>query len=156
MADSTYLKHYVEPFVVNWVSQHIGIKLKPRKVIVGPRSDGTTVHFAFDGVSDDEKVGLLVSTSLTVKPGGVRKLHTDASILLNTPFLRRLMAFISTEVQINFLNKCDGLLPLRQIEMFVCDQLPFEMQAAINRFQAEAKAEVGDKGKKWKPRGRRR
>jgi len=156
MADSTFLKDQVEPFVVNWVSQLVGVKLQPERVVVGKRADGTQVHFAFDGVSESKKIGLLVSTSLTVKPGGVRKLHTDASVLLNAPFQRRLMAFISTDVQINFLNKCDGLLPLRQIEMFVCDQLPAEMQARIDMFQSEAKSEVGDKGRKWKPGGKRR
>ena len=155
MADSTYLKYVVEPFVVAWVSQRIGIKLKPKQVVVGPRIDGTRVHFAFDGVSEMGNVGLLVSTSLTVKPGGTRKLHTDASVLLNTSFERRLMAFISNAVRTNFLNKCDGLLPLRQIEMLVCSALPAEMQKSIAEFQADAKTEVGDKGKQWQP-GRRR
>ena len=28
------------------------------------------------------------------------------------------MAFISDDVYLNFLNKCDGLLPLTRIEMF--------------------------------------
>ena len=155
MADSTYLTQVVEPFVVDWVSQRIGIKLQPRQVVIGPRTDGTLVHFAFDGVSDDGKTGLLVSTSLTVKPGGTRKLHVDASILLNAPFQRRLMAFISDDVRVNFLNTCDGLLPLRHIETLVCDALPAEMRKAIAEFLAEAKSEVGDKGKQWKLRGRR-
>ena len=60
----------------------------------------------------------MVSTSLTLKPGGERKLHKDASILLNAPFERRIMAFISDDTRANFLNKCDGLLPLRKIGIF--------------------------------------
>lgn len=156
MADSSHLRHVVEPFIVAWVSQRIGIALKPRQVIVGPRSDGTPVRFAFDGVSECGTVGLLVSTSLTLKSGGERKLHKDASILLNAPFERRIMTFISDETRVNFLNKCDGLLPLRRIEMFVCDSLPAEMRLAVEEFQVAARAEVGDKGKKWKPGGLRR
>lgn len=156
MADSSYLKHVVEPFVVELVSQRISVPLTKGRVAVGPRTDGTPVHFEFDGVSEDGQVGLLVSTTLTVKPGGTRKLHVDASILLNAAFTRRLMAFINEDVRLNFINKCDGLLPLGRIEMFVCDELPPEMSAAVARFQAEAKAEAGDQGKQWKPGGMRR
>ena len=156
MANSTYLKSVVEPFVVGWVSERIGVPLTRRRVAVGPRMDATTVHFEFDGVSAGGEVGLLVSTTQTVKPGGIHKLHKDASILLNTPFHRRLMAFISEDVCLNFVNKCDGLLPLRQIELLVCDALPPEMSAEVARFQAQAKTEVGDQGKLWRPGGRRR
>lgn len=156
MADSTYLKNVVEPFIVQWVSRHIGVALQPCRFPVGPRTDGTPVHFAFDGVSSDGQTGLLVSTSMTVKPGGTRKLHVDASILLHAAFQRRIMAFVSNDVHQNFLNKCDGLLELSKIEMLVCNELTPEMQAGITKFQAEAKSEVGDKGKQWKPGGQRR
>ena len=124
--------------------------------MVGPRTDGASVRFAFDGVSADGQVGLLVSATQTVKPGGWRKLHVDASILLNAPFRRRLMVLISEDVRLNFINKCDGLLPLRDVEMLVCDSLPAEMRIEIARFQNEAKAEVGDQGRTWKPGGPRR
>jgi hypothetical protein len=156
MANSTYLKKVVEPFVVEWVSKRIRRKLNPEQVVVGPRTDGTHVHFAFDGVSKDGQVGLLVSTSLTEKTGATHKLYMDASILLNTRFQRRLMAFISDEVKENFLNRCDGLLPLKQIEMLVCNSLPGEMQREIAKFQVDAKSEVGHKRKTWKPGGKRR
>ena len=156
MADSSYLQHVVEPFVAEWVSRRIGVSLKKRRVKVGPRGDGTLVHFEFDGVSADDQTGLLISTSLTVKSGGTRKLHVDAAILLNAPSTRRLMAFISEDVRLNFVNKCDGLLPLSRIEMLVCSDLPPEMLSAVAQFQATAKAEVGDQGKQWKPGGLRR
>jgi hypothetical protein len=156
MADSTYLTKVVEPFVVDWVSRRIGTTLTPQQIVVGPRMDGTPVQFAFDGVSVDRRIGLLVSTSCTVKPGGLRKLHVDASILLRVPFTRRIMAFINADVLMNFINKCDGLLPLCEIEMLVCDSLPEDMSARIAEFQATARKEVGDKGKVWKPGGKRR
>jgi hypothetical protein len=155
MADSTYLKNVVEPFVVQWVSRRIGVVLQPRLIPVGPRTDGTPVNFEFDGVSEDGQIGLLVSASHTVKPGGTRKLHVDASILLRAGFQRRLMAFVSPGVRQNFQNKCDGLLELSKIEMLVCDELTPVMQASIAKFQAEAKSEVGDTGKQWKPGGQR-
>src|SRR5258708_6142803 len=117
MADSTYLKNAVEPFIVQWVSRRIGVAFQPRCVPVGPRTDGTLVHFEFDGVSDDGQIGLLVSSSHTVKAGGTRKLHVDASILLRAAFERRIMAFVSEDVRLNFVNKCDGLLELSKIEM---------------------------------------
>lgn len=156
MANSTYLSKVVEPFIVNWVSNRIRIPLRPARVCVGQRTDGTSVHFHFDGVSEDEKVGLLVSTSQTLKPGGTRKLHVDACILLRAPFERRIMAFVCQSVIKNFVNKCDGLLPLCQIEMLMCDSLPMDMQEQIARFQAESRSEMGDKGKLWKPGGQRR
>ncbi|MFZ1072665.1 MAG: hypothetical protein WAO21_04440 [Verrucomicrobiia bacterium] len=119
MADSTYLKNIVEPFIVQWVSRCVGLALQPRRFPVGPRTDGTVVNFEFDGVSEDGQTSLLVSTSMTVKPGGTRKLHVDASILLRAAFQRRIMAFVSDDVRQNFLNKCDGLLELSKIEMLV-------------------------------------
>lgn len=156
MADTTYLKKTVEPFIVRWVSSRISIPLKPKRVPVGKNTEGKWVHFAFDGVSEDGQIGLLVSTSHTVKPGGTRKLHVDASILLQAPFRRRIMAFVSHDVQRNFINKCDGLLPLGDIEMLVCEELPPDMIRQIEQVQAEAKGEVGDKGRIWKPGGKRR
>lgn len=156
MADSSYLTGTIEPFVVDWASKLIGTMLTPQRVVVGTRMDGTPVHFAFDGVSVDRQIGLLVSTSQTIKPGGLRKLHVDASILLRAPFSRRIMAFINGDVLLNFLNKCDALLPLCEIEMLVCDSLPGEMLARIQDFQAKARKEVGDKGKTRKPGGKRR
>jgi hypothetical protein len=153
---ASYPTKTVEPFVVNWVSRRIGVKLQSKQVAVGPRKDGTPVHFTFDGVSEDGQIGLLVSTSQTVKPGRTRKLHMDASILLHAPFRRRLMVFISEDVRLNFLNKSDGLLPLGNIEMLVCDSLPAGMLKEIAKFQAKAKADVGDNGKQWKPGGHRK
>ena len=155
MADTTYLKYIVEPFIVQWVSQRIGLTLHPRRFPVGTRTDGTIAHFEFDGVSEDNQTGLLVSTSYTLKPGGTRKLHGDASTLLNAGFQRRIMVFVSDEVRQNFLNKCDGLLQLSKVEMLVCDELPLEMREQIAKFQSEAKIEVGDKGKLWKLGGQR-
>jgi hypothetical protein len=156
VADSTYLKTIVEPFVVSWVSTRIGLKLLPQRMPVGPRQDGTPVHFVFDGVSPDGKTALLVSAGYTVKAGGTRKLHVDASILLNAPFERRIMAFVSPDVLNNFINKCDGLLPLSRIEMIVCDELPQDMRATVELFHEAARSEVGDKGRKWRVGGQRR
>ena len=133
MADTTYLKKTVEPFIVHLVGCRISIPLKPKRVPVGRNTEGELVHFAFDGVSEDGQIGLLVSTSHTVKPGGTRKLHVDASILLQAPFRRRIMAFVSHDVQQNFVNKCDGLLPLGDIEMLVCKELPPDMIRQIEK-----------------------
>ncbi|OGV34657.1 MAG: hypothetical protein A2020_00380 [Lentisphaerae bacterium GWF2_45_14] len=156
MADASYLLKVVEPYVVKWVSAKIGVPLSPRRVAVGEKTDGTLARFAFDGVSGDEKIGLLVSTSHTLKPGGTRKLHVDASVILQAPFERRIMAFVNSDAMMNFMNKCDGLLPLKNIEMLLCDSLPIEMMQEIAKFQEISKIEVGDKGKKWKLGGQRR
>jgi hypothetical protein len=80
----------------------------------------------------------------------------DASILLEAPLKRRIMAFVSADAMENFVNKVDGLLPLSRIEMLVCNHIPVEMQNRIAAFQAQAKAEVGDKGKIWKIAGKRK
>ena len=74
----------------------------------------------------------------------------------NARFARRLMIFVSEDSKANFVNKCDGLLPLAKIEMLVCDDLPAHMRAKIDRIQALARMEVGDKGKLWKLGGKRR
>lgn len=156
MADTTYLKEVVQPFITRWVSERIGVTLKPRGVPVGQRTDGKLVHFEFDGVSEDGRTGLLVSTCQTVKSGGWRKLFVDAALLLETDFDRRLLVLVKEDVRENFLNKCDGLLPLSKIEILVCDALSAEMWAEIANVQSAAKKEVGDKGKQWKPGGQRR
>ena len=72
MADTTYLKEVVQPFIAHWVSERISVTLKPRVIPVGPRADGALVHFEFDGVSADGRIGLLVSTCQTMKSGGWR------------------------------------------------------------------------------------
>jgi len=156
MANTTYLTHVVEPHIVRWLSDRIGIPLEHREVPVGPRTDGELVHFKFDGVSRDGQVGALVSTSHTVKPGGTRKLHVDASVLLQAPFARRFMIFVNHDVKANFVNRCDGLLPLAKIEMLVCEDVPADMVAEISKVQADSKSEAGDKGKLCRPGGKRR
>jgi hypothetical protein len=119
---------------------------------MGPRADSRIVHFEFDGVSEHRQVGLLVSCSETIIPGGVRKLHVEASILLFAPFTRRLMTFISDDVYLNFVNKWGELLALTRIEMFVCNwQLPAtRISARIAEIYSAAKTEVRDKGRRWK------
>ncbi len=156
MANTQYFKHVVEPHLVRWLGERLAISLKPRKVPVGRRADGQWVSFAFDGVSDDGQVGVLASATHTLKPGGTRKLHVDASILLAAPFTRRFMIFVSDDAKTNFVNRCDGLLPLAMIEMPVCKDLPAEMATEIARIQADTRSEAGDKGKRWKPGGKRR
>lgn len=155
MANTSYLKYVVEPFIAKWVSQKIGLELRPRRVAIGKNMEGKWVHFSFDGVSEDGNVGLLISSSQTVKPGGTRKLHVDASILLQAPFKRRIMAFLDRNVRMNFVNKCDGLLSLCEIEMFVCSDIPCDMMHQIQLIQSDAKSEVGDKGRVWTPGGKR-
>lgn len=66
------------------------------------------------------------------------------------------MIFVNRDVKNNFVNRCDGLLPLAKIEKHVCEDLPAEMRAEIARIQADAKSEVGNKGKLWKPGGKRK
>jgi hypothetical protein len=150
MADTSYLTHTVEPFIVNWVSQKLGVPLAPARVVVGQTMDGRPTPFAFDGVSPDSTIGILASTSYTVKPGGTRKLYMDASVLNRAPFRRRIMVFVTADVRQNFINRCDGLVDLAGIEMLVCDALSPEMIARIAVVQSDSKAEVGDKGKVWK------
>lgn len=156
MANTTYLKTVVEPHIVRWLSRHIGVQFSPKRLRVGFRADGTPAHFAFDGVSEDGRTAALVSTSFTLKSGGERKLFVDAAVLLRTRLKRRLMAFVSRDVRDNFVNRCDGLLDLRKIEMIIAPGLPKEMRRRIGEIQTEAKGEVGDKGRKLAPRGRRR
>jgi hypothetical protein len=43
------------------------------------------------------------------------------------------MAFVSHDVQQNFVNKYDGLLPLGDIEMLVCKELPPDMIRQIEK-----------------------
>jgi hypothetical protein len=158
MSDTAYLKQEIEPYVVNYVAKKVGVPLKHRQVVsVGQRTDGTSVHFEFDGVSADEKVGLLVSTTCSTKSGAVRKLFMDASVLLQTSsFDLRIMAFVSNDVMNNFLNTCDGLLPLKRIKMIVCDTLSPAMRNELKVVQMNAKAETGDKGRSPKVSRRRK
>lgn len=146
----------VEPYLIEWLSRCIGMKLIPRRLPVGVRADGSAAHFAFDGVSTDGKTAALISTSFTLKSGGERKLFVDAAVLLRTDLNRRLMVFISPSVREHFVNRCDGLLELKKIEMLLSPNLPNEMTARIEKIQADAKREVGDKGKQLRPGGRRR
>jgi hypothetical protein len=152
MANSCYLTNSVEPYIVDWVARQIGIKLERKKVVVGTNENGSPVSFEFDGVSVDNEIGLLVSSSGTIKPGALRKLIADAAILLNAPFQRRYMAFARKDVYLNFKRRVDGLLPLGKIEMLVCDTLPTEMVKQITAIRTAAQSEVGYKRKRQRRR----
>ncbi len=155
MANTEYLKRVVEPYIVHWVSRNICITLKPEPIVVGKNSDGDDVPFTFDGVSADHTVGVLVSTSHTIKTGGYRKLYMDASLLNRAGFRRKIMAFVSRDVWQNFKNRCDGLVDLAGIQPMFCEELTEEMRIQIATIQKDSKRVVGDKGKVWtvgKPR----
>lgn len=156
MANTSYLTKVVEPHLVQWLSIRIGVALAPRRLLVGHRADGSPAHFAFDGVSPDGKTAVLVSTSFTLKAGGERKLFVDAAVLLKADLKARVMVFVSPHVMEHFVNRCDGLLELKNIEMVLAPPLSAEMKKRIEEIQVVAKREVGDKGKKTLPGGRRR
>jgi hypothetical protein len=84
----THLKQ-VERHVSQWLSSKIGVSLNARRVIVGLRTDGTPVHFEFNGVSDDGAIGVLVSTSHTVKPGAFLGKGAKKSIAVREGCARR-------------------------------------------------------------------
>lgn len=158
MADTTYLKKTVEPFLLEWAAQQIGVVLEPRKVVVGHRMDGSSVHFKFDGVSEDGTIGVCVSASTSYKTGQKRKLFMDATLLNRCRrFKRRIMIFIEKYVWEGFKNECDGLVDLNKIEPWICTELPKEMQLKIAEIYKKSAEEVGDRsGRGIKVPGRRR
>jgi len=146
MADCSYLKTEVEPFLVNWAARKIGVPLRPQKVVVGQDSGGRPVSFAFDGVSPDGTIGVCVSASSSYKVGQMRKYFMEAAVLNGCrQFARRIMVFTNRGNWEGFLNQCDGLLELSRIEPLICDELPDPMRARIREIYTNAAREVGDR-----------
>jgi hypothetical protein len=158
MADTSYLRRVVEPYLVNWVSRRLGTTFTPGREFVGKSSNGERVHYAFDGVSEDGKIGVCVSASTSYKTGQMRKLFMDATLLNRCHrFKRRIMVFVEKHVWEGFKNQCDGLVDLNKIEPLICTDLPQDMRAKIAEIYKASADEVGDRsGRGTKVPGRRR
>lgn len=158
MADTSYLKNIVQPYLLEWTAKKVGTPLEPARVVIGKRGDGGPVRFEFDGVSDDGSVGVLVSASSSYKTGQMRKYFMEATLLCRCPqFRRRIMVFTSQACWDGFRNQCDGLVDLHKVEPMICDELPQEMRTRINEIYCESAREVGDKaGPGLRVPGRRR
>jgi len=146
MADTSYLKKVVEPYLLRWASKRLKVRLKPTKVVVGKNSDGFPVSFEFDGVSEDGTVGVCVSASTSYKVGQERKFFMEATLLNRVrQFRRRVMVFIEGHVWESFKNRCDGLVKLSRIEPLICTRLPRAMRAKIDEIYKVSAQEVGNK-----------
>lgn len=158
MANTSYLRKTVEPFLVGWAAKQIGVGLKPCRVEVGRTMGGTPVRFEFDGVSADGTVGVCISASTSYKVGQMRKFFMEATLLNRVPqFARRVMVFVESHVWEGFKNQCDGLVDLKRIQALVCNELPLEMQTKIGEIYKASAEEVGDRsGRGTKVPGRRR
>ncbi|MHC4618998.1 MAG: hypothetical protein ACYTEQ_14740 [Planctomycetota bacterium] len=158
MADTSYLRRVVEPYLLNWAGKRLGTTFTPGRESVGKNSDGERVHYAFDGVSEDGKIGVCVSASASYKTGQMRKLFMDATLLNRARrFRRRIMVFVEKHVWDGFKNQCDGLVDLDRIEPLICSDLPQDMRAKIEEIYKASAEEVGDRsGRGIKVPGRRR
>ena len=156
MADTTYLTSSVEPHMIRWVSDKIGVPLSKRKLVVGKTRSEREVSFEIDGVSEDGRTAVFASAAGSIKVGQQRKLFMDAAILLRAPFERRIMVFVDARVWTGFENRCDGLLDLHLIEPMVCDAMPDEMRMKIDAVYSSAKNEVGDLGRPHRLPGKRK
>ena len=158
MANTSYLRKTVEPFLLEWTGKQLGVAVKPCKVVVGHRMDGIPVRFEFDGVSEDGTVGVCVSASTSYKVGQERKFFKEATLLNRVrQFERRVMVFVEGHVWEGFKNQDDGLVDLKQIEPLICTCLPEEMRAKIAEIYKASAKEVGDRsGRGTKIPGRRR
>lgn len=157
MADTSYLRGVVEPYLRSWTAKRIGVPLAERRVVVGEDSEGRPVSFKFDGVSEDGTVGVCISASTSYKTGQMRKFFMEATLLNRVPeFERRIMVFVEPQMWESFKNQCDGLVDLKRIEPLICTDLPPEMRAGIAQVYAASAREVGDKaGRGTRVPGRR-
>jgi hypothetical protein len=158
MADTSYLRRAVEPYLLKWTGDRLGTQLEPRREYVGENSDGGPVHFAFDGVSQDGSVGVCISASTSYKTGQMRKLFLDATLLNRCPrFKRRVMVFVEKHVWEGFKNQCDSMVDLCRIEPLLCTDLPPDMRARIEQIYNASAREVGDRsGRGTKTPGKRK
>jgi hypothetical protein len=158
MANTTYLKNEVEPYLRKWAARRIGVALEKCPVVVGQDSDGRDVRFEFDGVSPDGTVGVCISASTSYKTGQMRKFFMEATLLNRvSAFKRRIMVFTSRHMWEAFKNECDGLIDMKNIEPMFYTDLPKEMQVRIAEIYQQSAKEVGDKsGPGRKSRGKRK
>lgn len=146
MADTTYLKNTVEPFLRDWASRQLGVTLTKRRIEVGLNSEGRPVSFEFDGVSEDGTVGVFISASSSYKTGQMLKYFREATLLNRVSgFTRRIMVFTNENSWQGFKNQCDGLVDLGRIEPMICSDMPAEMRAKIDLMFPGLANEVGAK-----------
>jgi len=143
MANTSYLKKEVEPVLVQWASEKLGVPLSKKRVVVGQNSQGEDVSFEFDGVSADGGIAVCVSASSSYKTGQMRKFFMEATLLNQVPqFRQRAMVFISENIRKGFKNQCDGLVDLGKIELLVCTDLREDMKVKIREIFRSAAKEV--------------
>lgn len=146
MADTSYLRKVVEPYLLARVSERMGVPLAKKRVVVGHDSADRPVSFEFDGVAQDGTVGVCISASTSYKTGQMRKFFIEATLLNRVPyFRRRIMVFIEDHMWQSFKNQCDGLVDLKNIEPMIFTDLPQKMRARIDDIYAKSAREVGDK-----------
>lgn len=148
MANTTYLKKTVEAYLRDWAAAELGAPLVKRKVEVGRKLDGNPAYFEFDGVSQDGRIGVVISASLSYKSGQKLKYFMEATLLNRVPdFDRRVMLFITEDCWLGFKKDCDGRVDLNRIEPLICtsNNMPPEMRSGIEAIYTESAKEVGDK-----------
>jgi len=144
MANTSYLRKDVEPYLLRWTARQIGVHLAEKKIIVGRNSEGRPIPYKFDGVSDDGTVGVCISASMAYKTGQMRKFFLEATLVNRVrKFKRRIMVFIEEDIWEGFLNQCDGLVDLKNIQPLICTRLPAKMRRQIKRIYHEAAREAG-------------
>jgi hypothetical protein len=148
MADMSYVTKVIEPKMIAWVSIQVEQTLTKKTIQVGINSKNKPVHFEVDGISPDEKIICLASTSNSNKGGQTRKLFRDAAILLKVPAERKIMVFLEDgrKVWETFFADNDGILDLTKIEPMFC-KLSDELMIELNEARKIAKLEVGDRGR---------
>ena len=148
MANTSYLTRDVEPYLRDWASARLGVKLSKQRIVVGRNQLGNPVSFEFDGVSCDQTIGVCISSSTSYKVGQARKYFMEATLLNRVPtFKRRVMLFIHPISPTNFARQFDGLIDMSSIELLVCpfSDIPPNMLEKIAEIYQLASKEVGDK-----------
>ena len=143
MADTTFIKREIEPYVREWLSKElVGHKFEERPLLVAP----TGGMYKFDAVSEDETI---VGNILSNRPftrtgrentGGVRKALIDFQLLSLLPQSIQPILLFTDKGFCALVRKRTKRFGQERIRMMVCP-LPDYLQAGLTKMLNKASQE---------------
>jgi hypothetical protein len=147
MANTSYIKNEVEPWVRNWLSKQFpGQSFKSQQLALTNIAKCGPGSHEFDEVSEDGTIVAAIKGHSYKTSGGKPPSGKYASLYQERYFLslikahKKLLIFTNEDMYTAFLNKSRGMVA-DGIELVFC-QLPEEMQRKVQKISEKASKEM--------------
>lgn len=146
MANTTFLKDKVEPYVREWLAQKLG-KSFSKQFLPLTRVNGQAKSHEFDAVSEDKKIICAIKTASWKTSGGRRGAGKIQSAYAEIYFLdhvdapEKYLVLTDPEFYENLKRDSQGRLPLG-IDLLHCE-LSESLKSEVDRIRINSRRELG-------------